>query len=82
MSAYNDALKGSGETDPIILSTLNEFEKTLCKSHLRVEIKGKRGRKVPVLLTEEMKRFIDILLEAREEAGVTQPYRFSRPGIS
>uniref|UniRef100_A0A8W8MQG3 Fucolectin tachylectin-4 pentraxin-1 domain-containing protein n=1 Tax=Magallana gigas TaxID=29159 RepID=A0A8W8MQG3_MAGGI len=29
-----------------------------------------------------MKRFIDILLEAREEAGVTQPYLFSRPGIS
>eukprot|EP00105_Crassostrea_gigas_P014934 XP_011431779.1 PREDICTED: uncharacterized protein LOC105331337 [Crassostrea gigas] len=80
--AYNDALKGSGETDPVILSTLNEFEKTLCKSHLRVEIKGKRGRKVPVLFTEEMKKSIDILLEAREEAGVTQPYLFSRPGIS
>lgn len=82
VSAYNDALKGSGETDPVILSTLNEFEKTLCKSHLRVEIKGKRGRKVPVLFTEEMKKSIDILLEAREEAGVTQPYLFSRPGIS
>lgn len=82
VSAYNDALKGSGETDPIILSTLNEFEKTLCKSNLRVEINGKRGRKVPVLFTEEMKKSIDILLEAREEAGVTQPYLFSRPGIS
>uniref|UniRef100_K1QSI2 Uncharacterized protein n=1 Tax=Magallana gigas TaxID=29159 RepID=K1QSI2_MAGGI len=82
MSAYDDALRGNGEKDPVILSSLNGFEKTSCKSHLRVEIKGKRGRKVPVLFTDEIKKSIDILLEAREKAGVTQPYLFSRPEIS
>lgn len=58
------------------MNTLNEFEKTLCKSHLRVQFKGKKGRKVPVLFTEEMKKYIDILLEAREEAGVKQTIYF------
>lgn len=67
---YNDVLKGSGEIDFVILSIFNEFEKMLCKFYLWVEIKGKRGRKVLVFFIEEMKRFIDIFLEVREEVGV------------
>ena len=80
VAAYNNALMGSGQPDPIILSTLNEFEKTLCKSHLRVEIKGKRGRKVPVLFTDDMKKSINILIKSRQDADVTQPFLFGRPG--
>ncbi|XP_056014596.1 uncharacterized protein LOC125676308 isoform X1 [Ostrea edulis] len=82
VAAYCDALKGSGKPDPVIMSTLNEFEKILCKSHIRVEIKGKRGRKVPVLFTADMKKSIDILLKTRQEACVTQPYLFARPGMT
>lgn len=49
LSAFSEAIKtGSGKPDNVVLSTLNAFEKTLCHSHLRVEIKGKRGRKVPI----------------------------------
>lgn len=80
---YKETLRrGSGEPDPVVMSTLNEFEKNLCKSHLRVEIKGKRGRKVPVLFTNEMKKNIDVLCASREKANVKQPYLFSKPGDS
>lgn len=49
LSAFSEAIKiGSGKPDNVVLSTLNAFEKTLCHSHIRVEIKGKRGRKVPI----------------------------------
>ena len=47
-------------------SALTEFEKHLCQTHLRVEIMGKKGRKVPVLLTKEMQRNIDTLLKKRK----------------
>uniref|UniRef100_A0A8W8MJ70 Uncharacterized protein n=1 Tax=Magallana gigas TaxID=29159 RepID=A0A8W8MJ70_MAGGI len=41
LSAFSEAIKtGSGKPDNVVLSTLNAFEKTLCHSHLRVEIKA------------------------------------------
>ena len=45
-----------------------------------VEIKGKRGRKVPILLTLEVKQAIDVLIHHRSEAGVhpDNPYVFAR----
>ena len=47
-----------------------------------VEIKGKRGRKVPILLTKEVNRAIDVLLETRSEVGINpeNPYLFAVTG--
>ena len=47
-----------------------------------VEIKGKRGRKVPILLTREVKKVIDVLVEKRGEVGVNahNPYLFAATG--
>ncbi|KAJ8307197.1 hypothetical protein KUTeg_015281 [Tegillarca granosa] len=60
LEGFNDAIKnGSGRPDPVVMSTLIEFEKYLCTSHTRVEIRGKRGRKVPVLLTDKMRQQIE-----------------------
>lgn len=44
-----------------------------------VEIKGKRGRKVPLLLTKEVKEAIDVLVKKRTEVGINQknPYLFA-----
>ncbi|PIK35880.1 hypothetical protein BSL78_27293 [Apostichopus japonicus] len=42
-------------TNEDILEDLTEWEKKLCQQLSRVETKGKRGRKVPILLTSEMK---------------------------
>lgn len=45
-----------------------------------VEIRGKRGRKVPLLLTVEVKEAIDALLKQRVTVGVhpDNPYVFAR----
>ena len=53
------------------MSILTELEKKLCQTHLRVEIRGKKGRKVPVLFTKEMQRNIEMLLKMRSAAGVS-----------
>lgn len=47
-----------------------------------VEIKGKRGRKVPILLTKDVKKAIDVLVEKRSEVGVNpdNPYLFAATG--
>lgn len=82
LQEFFDAENGSGKPDQVVLSTLNEFEKKLCNSHTRIEIKGKRGRKVAVLLTNEMKRNMKILIQQRENAEVSGDCLFSKPGES
>lgn len=49
-----------------------------------VEVKGKRGRKVPVLLTKEVKSALSVLIEKRAEVGVhpKNPYLFPATGGS
>lgn len=46
-----------------------------------VEIMGKWGRKVPVILTAEMTRSIDLLIKTRKPVGIQErnPYIFARP---
>ena len=46
-----------------------------------VEIMGKRGRKVPVILTAEMTRSIDLLIKTRKAVAIQErnPYVFARP---
>ncbi|CAH1163346.1 unnamed protein product, partial [Phaedon cochleariae] len=62
--------------------SLTEFENQLASALTVVEIVGKRGRKVPVLLTKEMKESIDFLLATRIEVGVPEgnPFVFARLG--
>ena len=47
-----------------------------------VETNGKRGRKVPILLTKEVREAIDVLVEKRSEVGVNpnNPYIFAATG--
>ena len=65
-----------------IYETLSPLEKELSKLLTRIEIRGKRGRKVPVFFTERMKESIDLLITWRDEAGIPadNPYLFARPG--
>lgn len=67
-----------------VLSSLSDFEKKLVDNFMRVEIEGKRGRKVHVLLTADMCREIDELLETRHKVGVNSEnaFIFSRPFFS
>lgn len=60
---------------------LLDLEKKLCKHFSRIEIRGKRGRKVPVLLTPVMKQGLDLLVGIRQECEVPREniYLFARP---
>ncbi|XP_025834091.1 uncharacterized protein LOC112905601 isoform X2 [Agrilus planipennis] len=62
--------------------SLTEFEIKLANALTVVEIIGKRGRKVPVLLTKEMKESVDFLLATRTAVEVPEgnPFVFARLG--
>ncbi|KAK7881345.1 hypothetical protein WMY93_029754 [Mugilogobius chulae] len=69
-----DALEDLGDA-------LSDLEKKLCQHFRRLEIAGKRGRKVPVLLTPTMQEALDLLVSKREMCGVVpgNKYLFARP---
>ncbi|XP_048861691.1 uncharacterized protein LOC125729875 isoform X21 [Brienomyrus brachyistius] len=61
---------------------MSDFERKLCQHFMRLEIRGKRGRKVPVLLKPSMVHSMELLMEFREQCGVPteNPFLFARPG--
>ena len=73
----------TASTTPInkdIYETLLPLEKQLSSLLTRIEVRGKRDRKV--FFTERMKESIDLLIERRDEALIPaeNPYLFARPG--
>ncbi|KAK0151334.1 Histone-lysine N-methyltransferase set-1 [Merluccius polli] len=60
---------------------LSKTEQRLCNYFCRVEIMGKRGRKVAVLLTPSMVDALSLLANTRTESGVcaTNVFLFARP---
>ncbi|XP_054863262.1 uncharacterized protein LOC111580683 isoform X2 [Amphiprion ocellaris] len=82
LEAYKKASASPINED--IYETLSPLEKELSKSLTRIEVRGKRGRKVPVFFTDRMKESIDLLIKIRDEAGVPaeNPYLFARPGVN
>ena len=63
-----------------IADSLSEAELVLCRTMTRVEIRGKKGRSVPVILTTQLLQVIDLLVDKRRSAGVPEsnPYIFAR----
>ncbi|XP_046691727.1 uncharacterized protein LOC124376601 isoform X2 [Silurus meridionalis] len=60
---------------------LSELEKKLCHHFTRIEIRGKRGRKVPILLTPAMQKNMELLIKTRESCAIPSEsiYMFARP---
>ena len=59
-----------------IKKSLSNFELQLCKYFKRLEIRGKRGRKVPLLITKELESAIHLLVKLRESVGVNSNNKF------
>ncbi|KAH3710770.1 hypothetical protein DPMN_070265 [Dreissena polymorpha] len=79
-----DFVKGSVNdvVDKDISQTLSKFERHLCKSHFRIETWGKslkRGRRVSILLTKEMKENLNTLLRLQSKLQIESKYVFMRP---
>ncbi|XP_051802894.1 uncharacterized protein LOC110968623 isoform X9 [Acanthochromis polyacanthus] len=60
---------------------LTPFERKMCEFFTRVEIRGKRGRMVPVLLKPSMVTAMELLADTRESCGVPSEnlFMFARP---
>lgn len=66
-----------------VVKSLTKLERELCNELTRLEIRGKRGKKVPDLLTEDMLESMDLLNESRSTVGIDQanPYVFTDWGL-
>ncbi|KAK7491276.1 hypothetical protein BaRGS_00017547, partial [Batillaria attramentaria] len=65
-----------------IMTSLSSFEKQLVMKLARLEIRGKRGRTVPLILNSTMQEWLAALFRARQAAGVLEsnPFLFARSG--
>ncbi len=63
---------------------LSPFEQKMSKHFSRVEIMGKKGRKVAILLNPELERAIKLIVEKRDACEVDRdnPFLFGRPKCS
>ena len=59
-----------------VLSQLSDFEQALCKKMTRIEIIGKCGRIVPVILTTTTKEALQTLIDLRGTVGVSETNMF------
>ncbi|KAL0961574.1 hypothetical protein UPYG_G00355070, partial [Umbra pygmaea] len=80
LSAF--VLRDTSDPHQDVNLALSTLEQKLCRHFSRIEIQGKRGRKVPILLTPAMKESLELLVEKREECGVLKKntYLFAVPG--
>ncbi|XP_028291800.1 M-phase phosphoprotein 8 isoform X1 [Gouania willdenowi] len=72
--------RGPFAPSPDHIRKSTKLELSLCSCFTRVELEGQYGRKVLVLLTERMVSSINLLIEKRQQAGVSRanPYLFAR----
>lgn len=72
--------KNNTSTNSDVELAVSELEQ-LSKHFQRIEIKGKHGRKVPVLLTPSMLKSMELLTKARPNCEVlnNNPFMFARP---
>lgn len=80
LSHYTTQTKWSDESTEEMQNTLSSFEKQLASELKLVQVPGKRGRTVPVLLTKEMVLAIELLISTRGSVGIStlNQYIFAR----
>lgn len=74
-------LRDASLTHPDVELALSDLEKKLCKHFQRIELKGKRGRKVAILLTPDVLASMESLVKNRRNCDVPDenPFMFGRP---
>lgn len=63
MSLNGFTLRNTSSFHPVIELALSDLDKKLCKHFQRIEIRGKRGRKVPILLTPDMLTSMQLIVK-------------------
>jgi len=80
ISDYENATVGDIHSD--IMQHLSELEKRLCNLLTRVQVVGKRGTHVPVLLTDNFNKALQVIVSKRAANGVPDfnQFVFARSG--
>ena len=78
------AAKEKNEANQEILASLTAMEKQLANSLLLIEIRGKKGKKVPMLLSKDAQAAVEVLMKNRKKSFIPEanPYLFPIPGCS
>lgn len=66
----------TGEPHPDIKGTLTDFEQMLCQHFKRVEIRGKRGRKVPMIISNKLEKCCSLLVNLRSSIGINPDNKY------
>ena len=75
---YQTGIKRAAEVvDPVVEASLDSLEVNLANFLQRIEIRGKYGRRVAILLTPTMCRNLDRLMKLRKEESIVSPYMFA-----
>ncbi|KAJ8961938.1 hypothetical protein NQ314_005870 [Rhamnusium bicolor] len=84
MSDYISRPSWEEQNTEEIRESLTPVEKKLAESMTMVEVEGKRGRKVPIILPPVIKECIDILIRHRDECKISfhNKYVFARSNES
>jgi len=79
LSAYTDRPDWHKTANSEILKSLQPLERKIFERLDMVQLPGKRNRKVPMLITEDVKRAMDVLVASRDAVGVPHdnPYFFA-----
>ena len=74
----------TGPVNKDIYETLSTVEKQLSQKLTRIVTRGKRGKKVPILLLDRTKSSLDFLIKRRSEVGIldSNPFLFARIGTT
>ncbi|XP_039676792.1 uncharacterized protein LOC120571768 [Perca fluviatilis] len=74
-------VRDTSSIHPDVEIGLTDLEKKLCRHFKRIEIQGKRQRKVPIILTPNMLSSMEALVENRIQCGVPNEnhFLFARP---
>ncbi|KAK7877383.1 hypothetical protein WMY93_031899, partial [Mugilogobius chulae] len=81
MRLKNFTERDNTQLHEVISYGLTELEQNLCNYFSRVELMGKRGRKVAILLPPNVVDALSLLVEKREKCEVSpsNPFLFARP---
>lgn len=74
---YQKSLHAQQPITEEIESTLTKFEAHMASTVHRVEVRGKRGKKVPIFLNKKMKSHVDLVLQLKEELQIESQFVFS-----
>ena len=78
---FTDSIKMASKTEmqEEVESSLSMFEKKLASQLSRIEIRGKRGRRVPILLTTKHRERLNCLIKHRKTVGIDKDNKYLFP---